>query len=180
MLAFVVSDDESELVTVDSPGQIRFWDLEGIGGMPKSIRAFGDKGHGDWILAIEMTADRRYLVTGSADGTIRLWRTDDQQDPLAVLIGWADGEFFSYRYDVGWVGSERSTERLLTINGKRVEDLGEALSTLKLLEETEDHDRRILFLLIYLAGIFVVATTISVALVRRMIMVRKARASTEE
>jgi WD40 repeat protein len=65
--------------TGEAPDTAQLWDLSGQG----APRALG--GHSGDISALTMSGDGRLVATGAADGTVRVWNTEDPAAPPVVL-----------------------------------------------------------------------------------------------
>lgn len=61
-------------VTGGEDGSLRLWDLDAEAEEP--VKAV-DKAHADAITAAAFSPDGAYFATGAADGTIKLWRSED-------------------------------------------------------------------------------------------------------
>ena len=75
-------------------------------------------GHTDWILTICFSPDGRYLVSGAADGTIRLWHVETGQciKTLKEQVGWMGSLCFSPDYRTLVCGCFDHTIRLWDVN----------------------------------------------------------------
>lgn len=63
------ADPRAIAVGTDKQHAIYLYALDETG--PRLVRAF--RGHHDWVTSVSVSRDRKYLASGSADGTIRLW-----------------------------------------------------------------------------------------------------------
>ncbi len=70
-----------QLATVSDTGTLRFWEVEG-GETSQEARTL--RGHTGRVTCVSVSPDERRLVTGSWDGTARIWRTDTGKE-VAVL-----------------------------------------------------------------------------------------------
>jgi WD40 repeat protein len=66
-------------LTEAHPGEVRVWDVKGR-------ERFVFRGHADFVTALAFSPDGWYLVSGSLDGTIRLWDVRSGQE-VAILRG---------------------------------------------------------------------------------------------
>jgi eukaryotic-like serine/threonine-protein kinase len=72
---------KSGLVTVSDTGVLRFWDVE-AGEVAQEAKTL--RGHTEQITCLALSPDERRLITGSRDGTARIWRADTGEQ-MAVL-----------------------------------------------------------------------------------------------
>jgi WD40 repeat protein len=72
------------LVTAGSHGSVRAWDVHT--GQPLPLRGAM---HTDDVWAVAFHPDGRYFVTGSRDGTVKIW-DGNTRDLLHTLVGWDD------------------------------------------------------------------------------------------
>lgn len=70
VLALAFAPDDSWFVAGVDDNQIRFFDMHG----GAAIEALG--GHKDYVQALAVSADGRWLASGSRDRTVRLWRAN--------------------------------------------------------------------------------------------------------
>ncbi|QDU63436.1 WD domain, G-beta repeat [Planctomycetes bacterium Pan216] len=83
-----ISLDARHLVSVAWDGQLRVWDLNERLRETLNERLLLE-GHDDRVLCCTISPDGSIVATGSADRTIRLWRTDRVTEP-SVLVGHTD------------------------------------------------------------------------------------------
>ncbi|MCS6814758.1 MAG: NB-ARC domain-containing protein, partial [Cyanobacteria bacterium] len=83
ILTVAISPTYHWLATGDTKGEIRIWQI--IDGEQRSLLA----GHDGWVRSLRFSQGGRRLVSGSDDGTVKLWDTDKLQC-LQIFRGHAD------------------------------------------------------------------------------------------
>jgi WD40 repeat protein len=88
-------------------------------------------GHTWDVSSIVLSGDSSIIYSGSSDGTVKIWDVD-KGVALGTLIGFGDGEYFSYNGDGNWVASSKGASRVKTSSGKQPNQQGTELSSLLL------------------------------------------------
>jgi len=88
-------------------------------------------GHTWDVSSIALSGDSSVIYSGSNDGTVKIWDVD-KGAVLGTLIGFGDGEYFSYNSDGNWVASSKGSSRVKTSSGKRPDQQGTELPSLLL------------------------------------------------
>jgi WD40 repeat protein len=74
--AFVAAG--TQLVTVSDDCIVRWWDID------RAIEIAGRRGHRGAVWSIAAARDNAWLITGSADATVRVWAADGGCDPVVA------------------------------------------------------------------------------------------------
>ncbi len=88
-------------------------------------------GHSWDVSSIILSSDSSVIYSGSSDGAVKIWDVD-KGAALGTLIGFGDGEYFSYNSDGNWVASSKGASRVKTSSGKRPDQQGTELPSLLL------------------------------------------------
>jgi WD40 repeat protein len=92
----VFSPSGKEIATGGPANYASLWDVA----TGREIGRFS--GHQDMVGAVAFSADGRYLLTGSADGSTALWDRD-QPSPLQVFSGGFSADFVGFSFDGRYV-----------------------------------------------------------------------------
>lgn len=88
-------------------------------------------GHQWDVTSIVVSKDQNLIYSGSMDGTIKIWEADSG-NTIGTLIGFGDGEYFSYNCDSNWVSSKLGSTRVKSTLGNTPRAEGEELECLTL------------------------------------------------
>lgn len=88
-------------------------------------------GHNWDVTEIVLSNDGHVLYSSSTDGTLKIWDVE-RASPIGTLIGFGDGEYFSYNSIGNWVSSALGTERVNTVDGASPLEVARELSSLLL------------------------------------------------
>lgn len=88
-------------------------------------------GHNWDVTEIVLSNDGHVLYSSSTDGTLKIWDIE-KASPIGTLIGFGDGEYFSYNSNGNWVSSALATERVTTVEGAKPVEVARELSSLLL------------------------------------------------
>ncbi len=69
IVSLAISPDGKIIVSGDTANKITFWNLES----GELIRTL--EGHSDWIKVLFITSDSKALISGSRDGTLKIWQS---------------------------------------------------------------------------------------------------------
>lgn len=86
-----VSRDGRTVAAITAPGQVEFacvWKL--AGGPPRTFR-----GHTAPLTALDLSADGRFLLTASEDGTVRVWDLNGADDAPPQILGALPGRIIT-------------------------------------------------------------------------------------
>ncbi|MBN2253497.1 MAG: WD40 repeat domain-containing protein [Kosmotogaceae bacterium] len=88
-------------------------------------------GHNWDVTEIVLSNDGHVLYSSSTDGTLKIWDIE-KASPIGTLIGFGDGEYFSYNSNGNWVSSALAPERVTTEDGASPAEVAKELSSLLL------------------------------------------------
>lgn len=143
--AVTVSAADSLLITADGDHVVRIWNWDAIQqpaeneeSAPKPVHEL--KGHSEPITVLQVAGERKELLTGSRDATVRLWNLADGQQlfsqnlegvPVAVSLT-ADGQHLV-------AAGENKLVRVWNRNGQKVVDIkGLQQQARAVLDRTDD------------------------------------------
>lgn len=76
-------------------------------------------GHSGSIFSVKFTGDGRNVLTGSEDGTVRVWNAGEGKE-IVKLINFANGEWIAITPDGYYTGSEKADQHLNVRIGNKV------------------------------------------------------------
>jgi len=88
-------------------------------------------GHNWDVTEIVLSNDGYVLYSSSTDGTLKIWDIE-KASPIGTLIGFGDGEYFSYNSYGNWVSSALALERVTTADGSSPTEVARELNSLLL------------------------------------------------
>jgi WD40 repeat protein len=77
-------------------------------------------GHRWDVSSIQVSSERGLIYSSSMDGTVKIWDLENSTE-LGTLVGFGDGEYFSYSPDGRWLSSDLGSSRVKTIDGSQPE-----------------------------------------------------------
>ncbi|MBN2219192.1 MAG: WD40 repeat domain-containing protein [Kosmotogaceae bacterium] len=84
-------------------------------------------GHTWDVTEIALSMDGYVLYSSSTDGKLKVWDIE-KASTIGTLIGFGDGEYFSYNSQGNWVSSSKAKERVACENGSSPVEVGKELS----------------------------------------------------
>jgi len=88
-------------------------------------------GHTWDVTEIALSMDGHVLYSSSTDGKLKVWDIE-KASAIGTLIGFGDGEYFSYNSQGNWVSSSLAKERVTCENGSSPAEVGKELSSILL------------------------------------------------
>ncbi|MEI7489390.1 MAG: WD40 repeat domain-containing protein, partial [Chryseobacterium sp.] len=84
----VITPDGKQLISGSHDKTIKIWNLKGLKDNQPSKLTLSDlndsEGHKDWISCLAVTQDNKFLVSGSLDGTIKIWNLENKSKPEPI------------------------------------------------------------------------------------------------
>ena len=88
-------------------------------------------GHNWDVTEIVLSSDGYALYSSSTDGTIKIWDIE-KGSAIGTLIGFGDGEYFSYNALGNWVSSSKALDRVSTNEGAKPSEVAKEINSLLL------------------------------------------------